>query len=170
MAMNIVLCGMTGVGKSSVGERIARLTGRSWLDTDVVISTCRGSISKIFEMYGEAYFRALETEIVKDLSEEDGLVISTGGGLVLNSENVALLKKKGKIFYLRARLETLLTRVYADETRPLLKGTGGTAETLGELLLERTPVYEQVADYIIDTDSISIEETAAKIIELAEKK
>ena len=170
MVMNIVLCGMMGVGKSSIADRIAQLTGRGWIDTDVVISTCRGSISKIFEMYGEVYFRSLETELVKELSEEDGLVISTGGGLVLNPENVELLKKKGKIFFLRASLKTLLTRVRADEMRPLLKDTDKTAEKLSELLRVRSPVYEKVADYMIDTDDMSIDETAAKIIDLAKKR
>lgn len=168
--MNIVLCGMMGVGKSSVGSRIAQLTGRGWIDTDVVISTCRGSISDIFERYGEAYFRSLETEIVKELSEENGLVISTGGGLVLKPENVDLLKKRGKIFFLSASLETLLTRVRADETRPLLKDAEKRAERLAQLLTSRTPVYEQVADYIIDTDGQTVDETAKKIIGLAGKK
>ena len=85
--MNIVLCGMMGVGKSSVGIRIAERTGRMWYDTDVVITDRYGRISDIFEFYGEAHFRSLETEIVRELSERDDLVISTGGGLVLKPEN-----------------------------------------------------------------------------------
>ena len=83
--MNIVLCGMMGVGKSSVGVCIAERTGRMWYDTDVVITDRHGRISDIFEFYGEAHFRSLETEIVRELSERDGLVISTGGGLVFGS-------------------------------------------------------------------------------------
>lgn len=164
--MNIVLCGMMGVGKSSVGVRIAELTGRMWYDTDVVITDRHGRISDIFEFYGEAHFRSLETEIVRELSERDGLVISTGGGLVLKPENNEMLKRNGKIFFLRATFETLLKRVRADETRPLLKNTGKTAETLGKLLAERTPVYEHVADYIVDTDGRTIEEIADEIVAL----
>ena len=133
--MNIVLCGMMGVGKSSVGVRIAELTGRMWYDTDVVITDRHGRISDIFEFYGEAHFRSLETEIVRELSERDNLVISTGGGLVLKPENSELLKNTGK-----------------------------TAETLGTLLSERTPVYEHVADYIIETDGKSVEEVADEIV------
>ena len=164
--MNIVLCGMMGVGKSSVGVCIAERTGRMWYDTDVVITDRHGRISDIFEFYGEAHFRSLETEIVRELSERDGLVISTGGGLVLKPENNEMLKRNGKIFFLRATFETLLKRVRADETRPLLKNTGKTAETLGELLAERTPVYEHVADYIVDTDGRTIEEIADEIVAL----
>lgn len=165
--MNIVLCGMMGVGKSSVGVCIAERTGRMWYDTDVVITDRHGRISDIFEFYGEAHFRSLETEIVRELSERDGLVISTGGGLVLKPENNEMLKRNGKIFFLRATFETLLKRVRADETRPLLKNTGKTAETLGKLLAERTPVYEHVADYIVDTDGRTIEEIADEIVALA---
>ena len=164
--MNIVLCGMMGVGKSSVGVCIAERTGRMWYDTDVVITDRHGRISDIFEFYGDAHFRSLETEIVRELSERDGLVISTGGGLVLKPENNEMLKRNGKIFFLRATFETLLKRVRADETRPLLKNTGKTAETLGKLLAERTPVYEHVADYIVDTDGRTIEEIADEIVAL----
>lgn len=165
--MNIVLCGMMGVGKSSVGIRIAELTGRRWFDTDIVISDRHGRISDIFEYYGEAHFRTLETGVVKELSGQDGLVISTGGGLVLKHENTELIKKNGKIFFLRASFETLLERVRADETRPLLKDTGKTAERLGELLQERMPVYEHVADYIIDTDGKAVDEVAREVVALA---
>ena len=135
-----------------------------WYDTDVVITDRHGRISDIFEFYGEAHFRSLETEVVRELSARDNLVISTGGGLVLKPENNEMLKKNGKIFFLRASFETLLKRVRADETRPLLKNTGKTAETLGTLLSERTPVYEHVADYIIETDGKSVEEVADEIV------
>ncbi len=167
--MNIVLCGMMGVGKSSVGIKIAEKTGRRWYDTDIVISDRHGTIADIFEYYGEAHFRALETDVVRELAELDGLVISTGGGLVLKYENNELLKRNGKIFFMRASFETLLTRVRADETRPLLKNNGRIAEKLGELLSERTPIYEAVADYIVDTDNKSVEEIADEIIRLAKK-
>ncbi len=166
--MNIVLSGMMGVGKSSVGIRIAELTGRRWFDTDIMISDRHGRISDIFEYYGEAHFRALETEIVRELSDMDGLVISTGGGLVLKAENNELLKRKGKIIFMRADFETLLVRVRADETRPLLKDNGKIAEKLRELLFERTPVYEAVADCIVDTDGKSVDEVAREIVRIAE--
>ncbi len=165
--MNIVLCGMMGVGKSTVGIKIAELTGRRWVDTDEIIGSRYGKISDIFEYYGEAHFRDLETEIVKELAPQDGLVISTGGGMVLKPENSELLKQNGKLFFLRASLETLLERVLADDTRPLLRNTDNAKEMLRELLNRRIPVYEHVADEVIDTDGKSVEETAAEILALA---
>ncbi len=168
--MNIVLCGMMGVGKTSVGIRISQLTGRRWYDTDIMITDRHGRISDIFEYYGEAHFRSLETEIARELSEQDGLVISTGGGMVLKPENNELLKRNGKIFFMRASFEELLLRVRADETRPLLKDTGKTAERLGELLAARTPVYESVADAIVDTDGRTVDEIAQEIVSRMEER
>ncbi|MDE5897115.1 MAG: shikimate kinase [Clostridia bacterium] len=164
--MNIVLCGMMGVGKSSVGIRIAEITGRLWVDTDILITDRYGKISDLFEYYGEGHFRSLETEVVRELSKKDGLIISTGGGLVLKPENSELLKQGGKIFFMRASIETLLSRVRADESRPLLHNTEKTAETLGGLLSVRTPVYERVADHIVDTDGKTVEEVALEIVAL----
>lgn len=167
--MNIALCGMMGVGKSSVGIRVAELSQWRWYDTDIVITGRHGRISDIFEYYGEAYFRELETDIVEELVRQDKLVISTGGGLVLNPRNAELLRSSGKIVFLRASFETLLNRVRADENRPLLKNMGRTAEALGQLLAQRTPIYEHVADFIVDTDGKSVEEVAAEVLAYLEK-
>lgn len=168
--MNIVLCGMMGVGKTSVGIRLAELTGRRWYDTDVMITDRHGRISDLFEFYGEPYFRSLETEITRELSEQDNLVISTGGGLVLKPENSELLKKHGKIFFLRASFETLLSRVKADGSRPLLQDTNSILSVkLQQLLTERTPVYEHAADYIINTDHKTVDEVASEIVAQVER-
>lgn len=166
--MNIVLCGMMGVGKTSVGISVSKLTGKRWFDTDIMITDRYGRISDIFEYYGEKHFRSLETEIARELSVLDNLVISTGGGMVLKPENADLLKQKGKIFFLRASLETLLGRVQSNDSRPLLKG--GAEEKIKQLLTARAPVYELVADYIVDTDGKSVEEVAREVIALAEGK
>ncbi len=168
--MNIVLCGMMGVGKSSVGIQISKMTGRRWYDTDIMITDRHGRISDIFEYYGEAYFRNLETDIVSELSNKDGLVISTGGGLVLKPENSKMLKENGKIFFLRASYETLMKRIYVDDSRPLLRDTDQMAERVGELLRARTPIYSAVADYVIETDDKSVLEVAQEIIVLMEKE
>ncbi len=165
--MNIILCGMMGVGKSTVGIKVAELTKHCWYDTDTIIANRHGRISDIFEFYGEAHFRQLETEISEELAPKDELVISTGGGLVMKSENVELLKRNGKIFFLNASLDTLLSRVRANDTRPLLKDSN-TRERLEKLLEERVPVYEHVADYTIETDGKSADEVAAEIVAIAE--
>lgn len=151
--MNLVLCGMMGAGKTTIGIKIAELTGRRWYDTDGMIADKYGKISDIFEYYGEAHFRKLETETVKELCRQDNLIISTGGGLVLKTENNAVLKENGKIVFLRASLETLAKRLRVDGSRPLLQTSTETIrDRLEKLMKERTPVYEHVADYIVDVD------------------
>ena len=165
--MNVILCGMMGAGKTTIGIKIAELTGRRWYDTDGLIVDRYGKISDIFEYYGEVHFRKLETQIVKELSEQDGLVISTGGGLVLKNENNALLQSNGKIVFLRASLETLNKRLVVDGTRPLLQAsTESISDRLAKLLKERTPIYEHVADYIVDVDGKTPDEIAREIVEL----
>lgn len=166
--MNIVLCGMMGAGKSTVGIKVAELTKRCWIDTDTVIEGRFGRILDIFEYYGEAHFRQLESQIVDEYCAKDDLVISTGGGLVLNWENAEKLKKNGKIFFLQASLDTILSRVQGDDTRPLLRNTDAR-EKLEKLLGERTSVYEYVSDYTIETDDKSADEVAKRIIEIMEK-
>ena len=94
--MNLILCGMMGSGKTTVGIKIADRTSLRWYDTDELIVDKHGKISDIFEYYGEPHFRKLETEIVRELAQKDDLVISTGGGLVLKKENNELLQKNGK--------------------------------------------------------------------------
>ena len=166
--MNLVLCGMMGAGKTTIGIKIAELTGRRWYDTDGLIVDKYGKISDIFEYYGEAHFRKLEMEIVKGLSEKDNLVISTGGGLVLKKENNKLLQRNGKIIFLRASLETLSKRLKVDGDRPLLQtSTESIRDRLQRLLKERAPVYEHVADFIVDVDGKTPEEIAREIVEIS---
>ncbi len=165
--MNVILCGMMGAGKTTIGIQLAELTVCRWYDTDGMITDKHGKISDIFEYYGEAHFRKLETELVKELAEKDDLIISTGGGLVLKKENNELLQKNGKIIFLRASLETLAKRLKVDGTRPLLQtSTESIRDRLSKLMIERTPVYEHVADYIVDVDGKTPKEIALEIIEL----
>ena len=167
--MKLVLCGMMGAGKSTIGIKIAELTGRRWYDTDGVISDRYGKISDIFEYYGEPHFRKLETEVVKELAQQNDLVISTGGGLVLKSENNAMLQKNGKIVFLRASLQTLNQRLVVDGTRPLLQAsTESISDRLARLLKERTPIYEHVADYIVDVDDKTPVQIAKEIVALTQ--
>lgn len=160
--MNIVLCGMMGVGKTSVGKKLEFLTKSKCVDTDEMIVEKHGKISDIFANYGEKYFRDLETEVAEKLSKTDNLIIATGGGFVLRKENADFLKQNGKIVFLRAKLETLLSRVACNDSRPLLKE--GAEKKLKELLPVRTPIYESVADYILDTDGKTVSEIANEIL------
>ena len=167
--MNLVLCGMMGCGKTTVGRKIAEITGRGWCDTDALIVERHGKIADIFARFGEEKFRTLETETVRELSAQDGLVIATGGGLVLRKENCALLQEKGKIIYLRAKVETLLSRLQADTERPLLQSAQSLSERLEDLLCERAPIYERVADFAVDVDGKTPSEIAAEILAWIER-
>ncbi len=167
--MNVVLCGMMGAGKTTIGIKLAELTGKRWYDTDGVISDRHGKISDIFEYYGEAHFRKLETEVVKELAPQDELVISTGGGLVLKPENNTLLKANGKIIFLRASLDTLVKRLRVDDARPLLhRSAENLRDRLMTLINERVPVYEHVADFVVDVDEKTPEIIANEIISFIE--
>ncbi len=160
--MIISLCGMMGVGKTTVGIQLAKSAMLAWFDTDKVIEDNYGKISDIFAKYGEEYFRNLETQTVHALCEKEGVILSLGGGLVLRQENVETLKNKGKIVYLRAKKETLVQRLRFDTARPLLQGED--IETRVENLLEkRAGIYEQVADYIVDVDGKTVDEIVKEI-------
>ena len=163
--MILTLCGMMGVGKTTVGVKLAAISGAKWLDTDTVIEEKYGKITDIFSRYGEEYFRSLETETVKSLCGEHRLILSVGGGLVLRKENVDCLKNNGKIVYLRAKQETLVRRLQGDATRPLLQGED-LENRIGKLLQTRGDIYAGVADYAVDVDDKTPEQIASEILAL----
>lgn len=162
--MNIILCGMMGAGKTTVGIRISELTGMRWYDTDELITQKYGKISGIFEFYGEERFREIETEIVRGIAGEDNCVVSTGGGCVLKPENSAAFKDGGgKIVFLQVDIETLFERTgHTGDERPLLKNT--TFEKMKALLDHRTPIYAGCADYTVDTNGKSVDAVAREIV------
>ena len=133
--MNIVLMGMPGCGKTTVSAEIAALSFRALEDTDAIITKKHGDISSIFAKFGEGYFRALETEALKEAASSSNAVIATGGGCLMRDENVKIAKSCGKIVYLRTQTDTLCRRLEGDNSRPLLKG--GTKKRLEELINER---------------------------------
>lgn len=161
--MNLILYGMMGVGKTTVGALLGQCTGRRWVDTDQLIEEKYGDIAELFHRFGEEYFRSLETEMVQTLAKQDGLVISVGGGLVLCEENVSLLKRNGVFMYLRASVQTLEERLTANPSRPLLQ-TGNVKERVQGLLKTRASVYEKIADFTVDTDEKTAEEIAKGIL------
>ena len=163
--MNIVLFGMMAAGKSTVGECLALAMCRPFVDTDRLIVERYGEITEIFERHGEGYFRVLEGEIVKELIQKDGQVIAVGGGLVLSEENVSLLKRNGKMVYLRGAVETLVGRLAGDKTRPLLQADDvSLTEQVEKLLSARAPVYERVADFTVEIDGKTPENIAVEIM------
>ncbi len=143
---------MMGCGKTTVGAALAARLGWDFVDTDRMIEEKHGKISDIFAQKGEGYFRALETETAAFLAKNGAdRVVSVGGGMVLNSENVSLLKQGGKIIYLQASKETLLGRLLGDTSRPLLAGKDLSAR-LDELLAARSSAYEKASDFTVWVD------------------
>lgn len=139
---NIVLIGMPGSGKSTLGKKIAAQLNREFIDTDAEIEKAANmTIPEIFERYGEAHFREIEAEIAMKCGSLSGKVIATGGGIVLRPENHYALAQNGVIYHVKRNLDRLATR-----NRPLSK----SPERLREMEKERAPLYEKFADYVID--------------------
>ncbi|MBE0477728.1 3-dehydroquinate synthase [Candidatus Aerophobetes bacterium] len=170
--MNIALLGFMGTGKTAVAKELARHLGMKYIDTDEMIEKREKlSIPEIFARFGEDYFRKLETEVVKELSEFNNFVISTGGGVPLRRENINALKSKGYLVCLEASPEVILgrTKNYEGE-RPLLAGFIDKKKRIQELLEKRRLFYNQ-ADFIIDTSHLSVEDVVEKVIKsLPEEK
>ena len=164
---NIVLVGFMGTGKTTVGRLIAEKTGMPLLDMDSMIEERAGkTISSIFAEEGEPHFRQLERELAQELARAEGNIISTGGGIVLNPDNIADFEKTGLVVCLLANAETVLERVRHDSSRPLLEGDKATK--IVELLESRKSLYEAVTHKIDTSGRPSPQPTADEIIGLYE--
>ncbi len=164
MPNNIYLVGPMGAGKSSIGKRLAKRIDREFYDSDRVLEERTGvAITTIFELEGELGFRNRETNILKDLVQLDNAVIATGGGVILRETNRKLMKSSGTIVFLQTSIDTQLKRTRHDKKRPLLQ-TGNRRAKLMALAKERDPVYEDLADITICTDSQSISSSVSQII------
>jgi shikimate kinase len=158
----IVLTGFMGTGKSEVGRRLAQRLGRAFVDTDQLIEErARKRIAAIFADAGEVGFRALERDAVSEAAGRGGAVISVGGGAVLDSTNVRVLRDAGVLVHLTARPDVILARVGDPRTRPLLGDDPRAAVT--RLLAERGPIYAAVSDVTVDTSDRSADEVVEDI-------
>lgn len=164
MGKNIVLIGFMGTGKSSVGTRLGQRLHREFLDMDREIEHLLGMpVERIFRVYGEMRFRSEERLLAEKLSRRRNLVIATGGGVVLNPENLLALKQNGVVVCLQAKPEDILERVNRKKgSRPLLK-KGINLEGIKEMLKQREAYYS-TADITIDTSGKDLEEIVAMII------
>ncbi len=164
--MNLVLVGFMGSGKSEIGSRLATVLGAELADTDARIEEKAGaSIARIFEREGEDVFRALERQAVAEAAAEDGRVIATGGGVVLDGRNVAVLRASGIVFYLEVGEEEAESRTAGDATRPLLN-VGDREGEVRRLLEERRPLYETSAHYRIDVSGKTVEQVVEEILKI----
>lgn len=162
---NIFLIGPMGSGKTTVGKLLAQELGYHFSDSDHQIEKVTGvTIPYIFEMEGEEGFRNREVKMVGQLCDMKGIVLSTGGGVVLREENRAALAKNGIVLYLNVPVESLYERVRFDTQRPLLKNADPKA-VLKELFEVRDPLYREIADYIVFSDNISPKAVVNAIID-----
>lgn len=161
---NIFLIGFMGVGKSTVSDYLSKILASPQVEMDqVIVNKEQMSINKIFEEYGEEYFRNCETNLLIELQKKNNQIVSCGGGVAMREINVREMKKNGRVVLLTASPETILERVKDSDERPLLKGRKNT-EYISELMEIRRPKYRAAADVIVDTDHKSVEEIAEEIV------
>jgi len=160
---NIFLVGMMGAGKTSVGKLLARHLGKTFHDSDHVIEARTGvKIPVIFELEGEAGFRAREAAVLDELTALQGVVVATGGGAVLSPVNRQLLRARGVVVYLQAPVDELWNRTRQCRNRPLLH-TADPYARLCELHSQRDPLYREVADLIVETGTQSLKSLVSRL-------
>ena len=169
---NLFLVGLRGAGKTTVGRALAKKLDKRFIDSDHEIEARTGaSIPLIFEIEGEAGFRQREMDVIRELTQQDDIVLATGGGAILKPENRECLKTRGTVIYLRASVNSILQRTSHDKNRPLLQ-TADPRQRLEQLASEREPYYLEVADLVIDTGRPNVQslvQTILSQLELASK-
>ncbi len=161
---SIVLIGMMGAGKSSVGRSLQRRTQFALLDTDEIVASKFGlSIPEIFSKYGEQVFREAETQALREMAPDKQTVVVTGGGIVLCEDNLDFLKRLGVVVWLDGKEETLFERAARSGNRPLLQ-RGNPREVFAQILQARLPLYAKVANIRVDTSVLTDEEVAVAIL------
>ena len=161
---SIFLVGPMGVGKTTIGRQLAQMANKEFVDADQEIEKRTGaSISLIFEIEGEKGFRKREAVLIDELTANEGLVLATGGGVILDETNRKHLRNRGYVVYLHADVDTLVKRTHRDRNRPLLQNVD-RREKLEEIMQQREPLYRQEADVVIDTRGKSSTAIAKEIM------
>jgi shikimate kinase len=165
--MNIVLIGYRGTGKSVVGELLAARLRMQCIGMDAEIVKRAGmSIPEIVEKHGWQKFRDIESEEARELSGFDNIVIDTGGGVIERPENIEALKTNSRIFWLKASVDRIVSRIQGGTERPALTAGKTFTEEVTEVLERRIPKYKNAAQYEIDTDELTPEQVADRIIKI----
>lgn len=160
---NVILTGMMGSGKTSVGKALSKILECDFYDLDEIIEEKHGSISKIFKEKGENYFRQIEQEEIENFLGKNNFVLSLGGGAVLREKNLEILKKIGRIFYLSAQSGTIYERIKGQNNRPLLN-VENPREEIEKILSQRLQKYKKAGEEV-KTDKKEIDEIAREIYE-----
>ena len=166
---NIVLIGFMGSGKSAIGRMLAKRLKCRFMDTDTIIEErARMPIKDIFAKHGEAYFRERETAALASLAGGRGHIIATGGGIVTQARNLPLLHKLGWVVLLKADPDEIFRRVAHNKQRPLLQ-VENPRERVETMLTERQPLYEEAADFSVDSTGLQREAVVERVLEGARK-
>ncbi|NBI13186.1 shikimate kinase AroK [[Haemophilus] felis] len=164
---NIFLIGPMGAGKSTIGRQLAQLLSMDFVDSDQEIEQRAGAdISWIFDVEGEEGFRKREERIINELTQRQGVVLSTGGGVVVSKENRNHLSARGIVIYLETTVEKQYQRTQRDKKRPLLQDVEDPRQVLENLAKERNPLYEEIADIVLPTDEQNAKAMATQIVDL----
>lgn len=162
---NIFLVGPMGAGKSTIGKHVADELKLPFYDTDRVIEDRTGAdIAWIFDIEGEEGFRVREHNILDELTQQNGIVLATGGGVVSMPENRKILVSRGTVIYLRTSIEQQIERTRDDKRRPLLQDKGQLRETIVDLAKEREMLYEEISDLAFETDGRSVRTVSQAIV------
>ncbi len=163
--MNIVLIGYRGTGKSVVGALLAARLGMRLVGMDALIVERAGMpIPEIVEREGWPGFRDRESALARELAALDNVVIDCGGGIIERPENTEALRANGRVVWLRASAPTIVARIQGDTQRPSLTGAKSFTDEVAEVLERRTPLYKAAADIIVDTDLLTPEEVADRVL------
>lgn len=167
-AMNIALVGLMGVGKTTVGRRLAARLGYRFVDADEEIEkAAQCPVSEIFERFGEAGFRDGERRVIQRILEQRGQVLATGGGAFVNDQTRAVIQQNAVSVWLTASLDTLVARTARSDHRPLLANSPDRRKTLGELLEARAPAYA-LAHLTVESANGPVERTVDRVVEALE--
>ena len=163
---NIFLVGPMGAGKRTIGRELADKLHLEFFDSDQEIERRTGAdIAWVFDLEGEEGFRKREETVIEDLSEQQGIVLATGGGSVISSQVRNRLSARGIVVYLATTIDKQVARTQRDRRRPLLQTHEEPRTVLENLAVERNPLYEEIADVIVQTDDQSAKVVASKIVE-----
>ncbi|WP_108652313.1 shikimate kinase AroK [Dongshaea marina] len=162
---NIFLVGPMGAGKSTIGRHLAQQLHMEFYDSDQEIERRTGAeVSWVFDIEGEEGFRVREEKVINDLTEKQGIVLATGGGSIESKESRNRLSARGIVVYLETPIEKQLARTQRDKRRPLLQTEEEPQTVLERLATMRNALYEEVADYVVQTDEQSAKVVANQII------
>ena len=168
---NIVLIGMRGGGKSTVAKYLSKKMKKKLADLDAMVEKQEGmTITEMIEKFGWDYFRDRESEIVKKVSKQKDLIISTGGGVINRPENIAALKQRGMLIFLSSPAKVLARRIDKDDGRPRLTEAATTLEEVEAILAERKELYEAVADEIIDDTNLTLDGKVEEVMKRLERR